>query len=82
MAVKVHHPRFADNPIMAICDEPNLNMFPLERVENHLDQAVVHLNGIAPADDWQRQLIEQCLAVLRELQQTNLLKLRRAIEST
>jgi hypothetical protein len=80
-AIQVVGPSLADKGIMAICDEPNCNMFPLERVENHIDHAVQSLSGMNLPDDSQVELKNSCLADLKELRDGNLLALRRAIEA-
>lgn len=60
---------------------PNVNLFPLESAENDIAQAVRRLEEMElPKKNRQDALRESCLAELRELQQTNLLALRRALE--
>jgi len=61
-------------------NNPNINMFPLERAENGINQAVSALVEIEPTDDTQLELRDMCLADLKELQDGNLLALRRAVE--
>lgn len=60
--------------------EPNVNLFPLESAENGVAQAVRSLNRIETTTDPQAELKRDCLAELRELQQTSLFALRRALE--
>ena len=61
-------------------NNPNENLFPLESAENGIAQAVRSLTMIETRNDEQAQLKEICLADLKELQQTSLFVLRRAIE--
>jgi len=61
-------------------NNPNINMFPLETAENGINQAVSALIKIKPTDDTQLELRDMCLADLKELQDGNLLALRRAVE--
>jgi len=59
---------------------PNINMFPLESAENEINQAVCLLLQIEPEDDQQLELRDMCLADLKDLQDSNLLALRRSLE--
>ena len=59
---------------------PNVNMFPLESAENEINQAVCLLLQIEPEDDQQLELRDMCLADLKDLQDSNLLALRRSLE--
>jgi len=61
-------------------NNPNINMFPLESVENEINQAIYRLLEIEPTNDQQLELRDMCLEDLKELQDCNLLALRRAIE--
>ena len=61
-------------------DNPNVNMFPLESAENEINQAVCLLLQIEPLNDQQLELRDMCIEDLKELQNCNLLALRRAIE--
>jgi len=61
-------------------DEPNINMFPLESAENGVNQAIRSVCEIAPTDDSQMELKNMVTADLKELQDGNMLALRRAIE--
>ena len=61
-------------------NKPNVNMFPLESVENEINQAVCLLLQIEPENDQQLELRDMCIEDLKELQDCNLLALRRAIE--
>ena len=59
---------------------PDVNRFPLESADNGISQAVRSICEIEPVDDRQRELKNMVLADLKELQDGNLLALRRAIE--
>jgi len=61
-------------------DKLNMNLFPLEKTENSINQAVRALRQIDATDGIQTDLKESCLADLKELQDGNLLALRRALE--
>ena len=61
-------------------NNPNINMFPLESVENEINQAIYRLLEIEPTNDQQLELRDMCIEDLKELQDCNLLALRRAIE--
>ena len=61
-------------------NNPNVNMFPLESVENEINQAIYRLLEIEPVNDQQLELRDMCIEDLKELQDCNLLALRRAIE--
>lgn len=59
---------------------PNVNRFPLESAENGISQAVRSICEIEPVDDCQLELKKMVLADIKELQDGDLLALRRAIE--
>ena len=61
-------------------DNPNINMFPLEKAENGINQSIAGLLEIEPIDDCQVELRNMCIEDLKEFQDGNLLALRRAIE--
>ena len=61
-------------------NNPNVNMFPLESVENEINQAIYRLLEIEPVNDQQLELRDMCIEDLKELQDCNLLALRRALE--
>jgi len=61
-------------------DNPNIKLFPLEVAENGINQAVRSILEIEPTNDQQLELKDMCLADLKELQDCNLLALRRALE--
>lgn len=60
---------------------PNVNLSPLQSVENAINDAVRWLCIIAPTDETQVELVNMCLADLKEFQDGDLLALRRAIEN-
>jgi len=61
-------------------EHPNINLFPLEKVENGIYQAVIGLHEVEPTDGTQLKLKNMCLADLKEFQDGSLLALRRSLE--
>jgi hypothetical protein len=60
---------------------PDTNMFPLEGLENDINQAMERLSAIQPVTDLQHALKDTCLTELNRFQSTQLMALRRAIEN-
>ncbi len=58
----------------------NINAFPLLNAEKGVSDAVRWLCIVAPMDETQLELVNACLADLKDVQDGNLLALRRAIE--
>ncbi len=62
-------------------NSPNINLFPLEKAENGIEQAIRALREISPGmDDQVEELQKICLDDLKDFQDGNLSALRRAIQ--
>ena len=61
-------------------DRPDPNWFRLESVENRINAAVTGLLTIEAYNEQQKQLRQQCMEELTEIQDGSLLALRRVLE--